>query len=344
VFVHGGPGGGTSGKERRFFDPAVYRIVLFDQRGCGKSTPHADLRENTTWDLVADIERIREHLGIDKWLVFGGSWGSTLSLTYAIKHADRVTSLVLRGIFLLRKKELAWFYQEGASFVCPDAWEGYRDAIPEDERADFMAAYHKRLTSDDEETRLAVRRRRQAPRRRRRAAAAFLPACAGSPPLGAPPDPPAGAGSPSHRITSHPPPPHTASPHYPPHPQAARAWSIWEGKTSKLLPEDGFADKYAGDEFALAFARIENTYFVNGGWFESEQWHFDNLDAIRGKFPVVIVQGRYDMVCPMTTAWELQKALGDACEFHLIKDAGHSANEPGIQSALLDATDRYGKE
>ncbi|KAA0153634.1 hypothetical protein FNF27_06785 [Cafeteria roenbergensis] len=277
VFVHGGPGGGTSGTERGFFDPAKYRIVLIDQRGCGKSTPHAEIEGNTTWDLVSDIEAVRKHLGIEKWLVFGGSWGSTLSITYAITHPEAVTELVLRGIFLLRRKELEWFYQEGASFVYPDAWETYLEAIPEEERGDMMAAYHKRLTSDDPKVQM----------------------------------------------------------------DAARAWSVWEGMTSKLIPQGGFSDKYAADDFALAFARIENTFFVNGGWFESETWHFDNIDKIRGKFPIVIVQGRYDMVCPMTTAWELKKALGDDCEFHLIKDAGHSAGEPGIQAALLDATDKF---
>lgn len=156
VFVHGGPGGGTTGKERRFFDPAAYRIVLFDQRGCGKSTPHADLTDNTTWTLVDDIESIREHLGIETWQVFGGSWGSTLSITYAIKHPERVTELVLRGIFLLRRKELEWFYQDGASYIYPDAWETYLEHIPEAERGDLMAAYNKRLTSEDPAVRLAV--------------------------------------------------------------------------------------------------------------------------------------------------------------------------------------------
>lgn len=157
MFVHGGPGGGTSGTERGFFDPAKYRIVLIDQRGCGKSTPHAEIEGNTTWDLVSDIEAVRKHLNIEKWLVFGGSWGSTLSITYAITHPEAVTELVLRGIFLLRRKELEWFYQEGASFVYPDAWETYLEAIPVEERGDMMAAYHKRLTSDDPKVQMDVR-------------------------------------------------------------------------------------------------------------------------------------------------------------------------------------------
>ena len=312
----------------RFHNPEKYRIVLFDQRGCGKSTPHACLEENTTWDLIKDMEQLRVHLGIDKWQVFGGSWGSTLGLAYAVTHPDRVTELVLRGIFTLRKKELDFFYQEGASFMYPDAWDQYLDHIPEDEvraccpsltqttaacrfphcvdlfqRDNLMAAYHKRLTSDDPETRQA----------------------------------------------------------------AAKCWSIWEGSTSKLVADPSYSKKYAGDEFALAFARIECHYFMNGmapwcngrgsvyvahqhavptpgGFFEHDGWLLDNVDKIR-HIPGYIVQvgavqlvgvcgadsnslgaprqGRYDMVCPMYTAWELHKRWPEA-EFDVKPTAGHS--------------------
>jgi proline iminopeptidase len=275
VFVHGGPGGGTNPSCRRFFNPEKYRIVLFDQRGCGKSTPHANLEDNTTWHLIEDMEAIREHLGIEKWLVFGGSWGSTLSLSYAIKHPERTSELVLRGIFMLRKKEIDWFYQSGASFIYPDAWESYLEPIPEEERHDLVAAFYKRLTSDDADTRMA----------------------------------------------------------------AAKAWSFWEGSTSKLLPNPTFASKYAGDKFAEAFARIECHYFTNKGFFEEDGWILKNVDAIR-HIPSVIVQGRYDVVCPATTAWELHRVWPEA-DFHMIADAGHNSGEPGIQAKLLDYTDKF---
>jgi proline iminopeptidase len=275
VFVHGGPGGGTSPDQRRFFDPSAYRIVLFDQRGCGKSTPHASLDENTTWDLVADMERIREHLGIDRWVVFGGSWGSTLALAYAQAHPDRVRAIVLRGIFLLRPKELRWYYQEGASFVYPDAWESFVAPISEDERDDLMAAYHRRLTGEDRSARIA----------------------------------------------------------------AAKAWSVWEGSTSWLLPSPEHASTFEEDEFAEAFARIENHYFVNGGFFDHPDQLLDGVDRIR-HIPAVIVQGRYDMPCPVTTAWELHKRWPEA-DFHIVPDAGHAAMEPGTRSLLVEATDRF---
>lgn len=275
VFVHGGPGGGTDPKCRRFFDPAAYRIVLFDQRGCGKSTPSSCLDDNTTWHLVEDMEKVREHLGIEKWLVFGGSWGSTLSLAYSETHPERVTNLVLRGIFMLRKKEIDWFYQEGASAMYPDAWEHYLNAIPEEERGDLVSAYYKRLTSDDAEVRAA----------------------------------------------------------------AAKAWSIWEGSTSKLFPDPDYVSRYAGDAFADAFARIECSYFKAGGYFEPEDQLLRNVDKIRS-IPAVIVQGRYDMVCPMMSAWELHKAWPEA-DFKLIADAGHSAYEPGITDELIRATDSF---
>ncbi len=275
VFVHGGPGGGTSPDQRRFFDPSAYRIVLFDQRGCGKSTPHASLEENTTWDLVADMERIREHLGIDRWVVFGGSWGSTLALAYAQTHPDRVRAIVVRGIFLLRSKELRWYYQEGASFVFPDAWESFVAPIPEEERDDLMAAYRRRLTGDDPETRVV----------------------------------------------------------------AARAWSVWEGSTSWLLPSEEHVASFGEDDFAEAFARIENHYFVNGGFFTHPEQLLDGVDRIR-HIPAVIVQGRYDMCCPVTTAWDLHRRWPEA-DFRIVPDAGHAAMEPGTRSLLVDATDRF---
>ncbi|MEW6128095.1 MAG: prolyl aminopeptidase [Acidobacteriota bacterium] len=275
VFLHGGPGGGLADDYRRFFDPEAYRIILFDQRGSGRSTPYAELRENTTWDLVADIERLRRHLSIAGWVVFGGSWGSTLALAYAETHPERVKALVLRGIFLLRKKELDWFYQKGADAVYPDAWESYVDFIPESERGDMIAAYYKRLTSDDEATRFA----------------------------------------------------------------AARAWSIWEGSTSKLFPDPNLINDFGAPEKAVALARIECHYFLNKGFLESEDYLLKNVDKIR-HLPTVIVQGRYDMVCPMMSAWELHKAFPEA-ELHITPDAGHSAFEKGNTSALIEATDKF---
>jgi proline iminopeptidase len=275
VFVHGGPGGGTDAKQRRFFDPKAYRIVLFDQRGCGRSTPHAELHDNTTWHLVADMEAIREHLGLEKWQVFGGSWGSTLALAYAQKHPERVSELVLRGIFMLRKKELDWFYQEGASAIFPDTWEGYLAAIPREEHGDLMRAYHQRLTSDDPKVRLA----------------------------------------------------------------AARAWSIWEASTSFLMQSKEYMAHAGEDEFALAFARIECHYFVNAGFFEVEDQLLRDVGKIR-QIPTVIAQGRYDVVCPMMSAWDLHRAWPEA-RLEIVPDAGHSAYEPGIVDVLIEATDRF---
>lgn len=277
VFLHGGPGGGTIQTYRQYFDPDRWRIILFDQRGAGKSTPHAELCENTTWDLVNDIERLRCHLGVDRWTVFGGSWGSTLSLSYAQTHPDRVVGLILRGIFMLRRAELLWFYQEGASWIFPDAWESYLEPIPPDERSDMMSAYYKRLTSPDPE----IRR------------------------------------------------------------QAAKAWSVWEASTSRLLIDLDLQSKFAADDFADAFARIECHYFVNRGFFEHDDQLLRNCDRIRD-IPTAIVQGRYDVVCPMQSAWDLHKALPDA-EFIVVPDAGHSMMEPGILSALVDLTDRFAR-
>ncbi|MDG2537213.1 prolyl aminopeptidase [Dyella jiangningensis] len=275
VFLHGGPGGGTNPKCRRFFDPAVYRIVLFDQRGCGKSTPHAELKDNTTWHLVNDIERIRTHLGIDRWQVFGGSWGSTLALAYAQTHPEQVTELVLRGIFMLRRWELEWFYQKGCDALYPDAWESYLKAIPEVERGDLMSAYYRRLTSSDPQVRV----------------------------------------------------------------NAARAWSVWEGATSYLWQDTSHIESSGEDEFALAFARIECHYFVHGGFFEHDDQLLRNVERIR-HIPAVIVQGRYDVVCPMRSAWDLHRAWPEA-DLRVVQDAGHSAFEPGNISELVQATDRF---
>ena len=275
LFLHGGPGGGCEPLHRRFFDPQRYRIVLFDQRGSGQSTPHAELRDNTTWDLVADIETLREKLGIDTWQVFGGSWGSTLALAYAEKHPERVTELVLRGIFMLRRWELEWFYQEGANRLFPDAWEHYLKPIPEVERHDLISAFHRRLTSSDEATRLA----------------------------------------------------------------AARAWSVWEGATSFLHVDPDFVDSHEDPQFALAFARIENHYFVNGGFFETEDQLLRDAHRI-ADIPGVIVHGRYDVVCPLQNAWELHKAWPKA-ELVINPGSGHSAFEAEHVDALVRATDRF---
>ncbi|MDD4972854.1 MAG: prolyl aminopeptidase [Bacteriovorax sp.] len=275
VFLHGGPGGGIIPNYRRYFNPEKWRVILMDQRGCGKSTPFAELKENTTWDLVADIEALRDYLSINRWAVFGGSWGSTLALAYAIKHPLQCTELFLRGIFLLRKKEIDWFYQEGCSKIYPDAWEGYVAPIPKEERHNFVEAYHKRLTSDDIKTRK----------------------------------------------------------------KAAKAWSVWEGSTSKLIPDTDIVARFGEDEFADAFARIECHYFVNKGFFTEDNFLLNNVDKIR-QIPTVIVQGRYDVVCPAESAWDLHRAFPEA-EFHLIADAGHSLSEKGITDALIKATDRY---
>ncbi len=275
VVLHGGPGGGCPSYYRQYFNPEKWRLIMFDQRGCGKSTPHAELRENTTWDLVSDIEKIREHLGIDKWVVFGGSWGSTLSLAYSQTHPERCNGLILRGIFMLRQKELHWFYQEGASNIFPDAWEEYLKPIPLEERDNLLNAYYKRLTSEDKRIRL----------------------------------------------------------------EAARAWSIWEASTSKLFLDKSLMTAFGESAFADAFARIECHYFVNKGFFEREDQLLLNVNKIR-HIPAAIVQGRYDVVCPMVSAWELHKAWNEA-EFIVVPDAGHSMTEAGIQTALLDATDRF---
>jgi proline iminopeptidase len=277
VFLHGGPGGGTDEKMRTFFDPQRYRIVLFDQRGCGKSRPYASLVDNTTWHLVEDIERLRDHLGIERWLVFGGSWGSTLALAYAETHPARVTELVLRGIFLLRKWEIDWFYQDpgGAGALFPDLWEEYLSAIPPEEHGDMVRAYHKRLSSDDPQVLRGV----------------------------------------------------------------AKSWSIWEGATSHLRLNPEYVAKFEEDEYAAAFARIECHYFIHGGFFRTDNQLIEDVGRIR-HIPAVIVQGRYDVICPMKSAWDLHLAWPEA-DLRIVPDAGHSAFEPGNIHELVSATDRF---
>ena len=275
IFLHGGPGGGIEPVYRQYFDPKKWHIIIFDQRGCGQSTPHAELQENTTWDLIADIEKIRQHLEIDKWVVFGGSWGSTLSLSYAITHPDHCKALVLRGIFMIRKKEINWFYQDGTSNIYPDAWEHYLRPIPEDERHDLVAAYYKRLTSNDDSVRI----------------------------------------------------------------EAAKAWSIWEASTSKLIQSEESIHAFEDAKVAEAFARIECHYFTNRGFFDTDDWLLENVDKIR-HIPTVIVQGRYDVVCPMISAWELHRAFPEA-DFEIVQDAGHSMTEKGIAAKLVEYTDTF---
>jgi len=277
VFLHGGPGAGTDPAHRSFFDPKHYLIVLFDQRGCGKSRPHAEIRENTTWDLTADIETLRTHLGIEHWLVFGGSWGSTLALAYAEQHPKRVTELVLRGIFLLRKSEIDWLYQnpEGAGALFPDRWDDYVAEIPKRERGQMVKAYYRRLTSKHAEVRA----------------------------------------------------------------RAARAWSVWEGATSHLLMSPANLEKFEDALYAAAFARIECHYFINHGFLKRDDQLLREVRRIR-HIPGVIVQGRYDAVCPMRSAWDLHKAWPEA-KLQVVPDAGHSAFESGNCAQLVAATDEF---
>jgi proline iminopeptidase len=274
VVLHGGPGGAINPTMRRFFDPARWRVALFDQRGCGRSRPNASLDDNTTWDLVEDIERLRRRLGVEKWTVFGGSWGSTLALAYAIRHPERVSGLILRGVFLLTDRELHWFYQDGASMLFPDAWARFIAPIPADERHDLMAAYHRRLIHPD--------RRVQA--------------------------------------------------------QAASAWSQWEGDTLSLRGPQARPAKFSEVDFAIAFARIECHYFVNKGFFGEDGWLLKNIAAVRA-IPGWIVQGRFDVVTPLESAWSLKQAWPEA-HFEIIWDAGHASTEPGIVDALVRATDQ----
>ncbi|MDQ0454173.1 prolyl aminopeptidase [Rhizobium paknamense] len=274
VFLHGGPGGGVNPHQRRVFDPALYDVILFDQRGCGRSTPHAHLEANTTWHLVADIERLRQMIGVDKWLVFGGSWGSTLALAYAQTHPERVSELVVRGIYTLTKGELDWYYQFGVSQMYPDRWQHFIAPIPPEERHEMMAAYHRRLTGDDKAVQM----------------------------------------------------------------QCARAWSQWEGATISLVPNLQRIEDFGEDTYALAFARIENHFFMHGGWLEERQL-LNNAHTLNG-IPGVIVHGRYDMPCPLRYAYELSQVWTDA-DFHIIEAAGHAMSEPGILDQLIRATDRF---
>jgi len=274
VILHGGPGGAINSTMRRYFDPSKWRMALFDQRGCGKSRPNASLEDNTTWSLIDDIERLRIHLGVEKWTVFGGSWGSTLALAYAITHPHRVEALVLRGVFLLTQRELGWFYQDGASFLFPDAWSRYVAPIPEAERGDMISAYHKRLTHHD--------RRVQA--------------------------------------------------------EAAAAWSQWEGDTISIRGPEARPSKFNEIDFAIAFARIECHFFANKGFFPEDGWILKNIGKIRG-IPGWIVQGRFDVVTPMESAWNLKSAWPEA-RFEVVWDAGHASTEPGIVDALVRATDQ----
>jgi len=274
VFLHGGPGGGFSPRHRRLFDPARYEVVLFDQRGCGRSTPHAELEANTTWHLVADIERLREKFGFEKWLVFGGSWGSTLKLAYAQTHRERVSELVVRGVYTLSRAELDWYYQFGVSEMFPEKWEHFLAPIAPAERGNMMTAYRKLLTGDDRAKQM----------------------------------------------------------------EAAKAWSRWEGETITLLPEPETSGHMTEDHYALAFARIENHYFVHGGWLRERQL-LDDAHRLKG-IPGVIVHGRYDMPCPARYAWELHRGWPEA-EFFLVEGAGHAYSEPGILDRLIYATDRF---
>ena len=273
IILHGGPGGAVNPTMRRYFDPYRWRMVLFDQRGCGLSRPNASLENNTTWKLIEDIERLRERLGVQKWTVFGGSWGSTLALAYALTHPDRVDALILRGVFFLTQRELSWFYQDGASLLFPDAWERFLAPIPPAERGDLMAAYHQRLTGTDP--------RAQA--------------------------------------------------------EAAAAWSQWEGDTLSIRGPEARPAKFNEVAFAIAFARIECHYFTHGGFFPEDGWLLKEAHRLAA-IPTWIVQGRFDVVTPMDSAWRLKKALPDA-KLDIIWDAGHASTEPGIIDALVRATD-----
>jgi proline iminopeptidase len=277
LFLHGGPGAGCEPYHRQFFNPQRYRVVLFDQRGSGRSTPHASLENNTTWDLVKDIERIREALEIEQWLLFGGSWGSTLALAYAQTYPNRVTGLILRGIFLCRDQEIEWFYQQGASWVFPDYWEDYLAPIPQHERDNLLHAYYRRLTGEDEVSRMA----------------------------------------------------------------AAKAWSVWEGRTSSLLSNPSVVNFFSEPHTALSLARIEAHYFVNHAFLRPEQL-LKEATQLAG-IPGTIVQGRYDLICPMRSAWELHRAWPDS-ELVVVADAGHSATEPGIRRTLVEATNQFGSQ
>lgn len=271
IVLHGGPGGGCSPAMRRYFDPKVYRVILFDQRGCGRSRPHASVTDNTTWHLVEDIERIRQDLEIDKFIVFGGSWGATLALIYAISHPEHVSHLVLRGVFMMTQVELDWFYGGGAGQFWPEPWARFVDLIPEDERGDLIAAYHKRLFSGD----------------------------------------------------------------LPTETKYARAWSAWENALASVYSSGSGGDSPA--DYARAFARLENHYFTNAGFLDQDGWILKNIARIAA-IPGVIVQGRYDMICPPKRAWELASAWPN-CDLRMIRNAGHALSEPGISAELVRVMD-----
>ena len=275
IFLHGGPGGGCGSLSRRFFNPKKYRIILFDQRGCGRSKPHGCLEDNTTWHLIEDIETIRERLSIKKWLVFGGSWGSTLAIAYAQKYPNNVSQMVLRGIFMLRQKELQWFYQYGASEMYPEAWQGFLKEIPENERDNLIEAYRKIFYGKNKEKQLS----------------------------------------------------------------AAKAWSKWEASCSFINHNPDAVKESINAEFALAFALIENHYFVNKGFLENENQLLDNIDIIRN-IPTIIIQGRYDVVCPPTTAYELHSKWPES-ELVIAPFSGHSAFEREITHELIKATNKF---
>ena len=275
IFLHGGPGGGCGSLSRRFFNPKKYRIILFDQRGCGRSKPHTCLEDNTTWHLIEDIETIREKLGIKKWLVFGGSWGSTLAIAYAQKYPNNVSQMVLRGIFMLRQKELQWFYQYGASEMYPEAWQGFLKEIPENERDNLIEAYRKIFYGKNKEKQLS----------------------------------------------------------------AAKAWSKWEASCSFINYNPNAVKESINAEFALAFALIENHYFVNKGFLENENQLLDNVDIIRN-IPTIIIQGRYDVVCPPITAYELHSKWPES-ELVIAPFSGHSAFEKEITHELIKATNKF---
>ena len=275
IFLHGGPGGGCGSLSRRFFNPKKYRIILFDQRGCGRSKPHTCLEDNTTWHLIEDIETIRERLSIKKWLVFGGSWGSTLAIAYAQKYPNNVSQMVLRGIFMLRQKELQWFYQYGASEMYPEAWQGFLKEIPENERDNLIEAYRKIFYGKNKEKQLS----------------------------------------------------------------AAKAWSKWEASCSFINHNPDAVKESINAEFALAFALIENHYFVNKGFLENENQLLDNIDIIRN-IPTIIIQGRYDVVCPPTTAYELHSKWPES-QLVIAPFSGHSAFEKEITNELIKATNKF---
>jgi proline iminopeptidase len=276
LFLHGGPGGGTEPDHRRLFDPNKFRIILVDQRGSGQSTPFAELRENTTWDLVNDLEKIRNTLEIDRWLIYGGSWGTTLALAYGIKNPQSVLGLILRGVFLCTIEELHWLYQSGAHWIFPETWQKFEAFIPENERSDFIEAYHRRLTSDDEALRL----------------------------------------------------------------EAAKIWSTWEASASRLYPNPDYIKKYENPHKALPFARIEAHYFKNRAFLPTNNYILENASALKDT-PVKIVHGRYDMVCPVKAAWDLNRSLPKS-ELQIIPNAGHSLFEPPILAAVIEACNSFG--